>query len=68
MTGEQEQQFRRVLAGWKDDSDEPFSTKGMQISWNLQAIERRCCVEKREGYRAQHGGRGARLGVLPLLP
>lgn len=30
--------FRRVLAGWKDDGDEPFTTQGVEIPWNLQAI------------------------------
>ena len=28
-----------MLADWKDDSDEPFTTKGLTISWNLQAIQ-----------------------------
>lgn len=30
--------FRRVLAEWKDDSDEPLRTEGLEIPWNLQAI------------------------------
>lgn len=30
--------FRRVLSEWKDDSDEPFTTQGIEVPWNLQAI------------------------------
>jgi subtilisin family serine protease len=30
---------RDVLAAWKDDSDEPFSTRGIEIPWNLRAIQ-----------------------------
>ena len=38
-TPQQESAFRRVLADWKDDSDEPFTTEGLHIPWNLQAIQ-----------------------------
>jgi subtilisin family serine protease len=31
--------YRSVLAGWEDDSDEPFTTRGFEISWNLRAIQ-----------------------------
>ncbi len=30
--------FRRVLDEWKDDGDEPFTTRGAEVPWNLQAI------------------------------
>ncbi len=65
VTAEQEEQFRRVLAGWKDDSDEPFSTKGLQISWNLQAIEADAAWKEEKAT-----GRGVVVAVLDsgILP
>ena len=30
--------FRRVADGWRDDSDDPLSTRGLDVSWNLKAI------------------------------
>jgi hypothetical protein len=38
-TPEQERFIRGVVAAWKDDSDEPFTTKGFTTSWNLTAIQ-----------------------------
>jgi subtilisin family serine protease len=31
--------FQRVVDNWADDSDEPFTTKGFDVSWNLKAIQ-----------------------------
>ncbi len=38
-TPEQERFFRRTLADWRDDSDEPFTTEGFSVSWNLTRIQ-----------------------------
>ena len=38
-TEEQKELYERVLKEWKDDSDEPFSTAGLEIPWNLHLIQ-----------------------------
>ena len=38
-TLEQERFFRQTIAQWKDDSDEPFTTEGFTVSWNLSTIQ-----------------------------
>ncbi len=35
---QQKQVYAQVLADWKDDSDEPFSTDGLEIPWNVDRI------------------------------
>ena len=30
--------YERVLKAWKDDTDEPFSTDGLTVPWNLKRI------------------------------
>lgn len=38
-TPAQDRFVRRVLAEWKDDSDEVFTTEGFSVSWNLTRIQ-----------------------------
>ena len=35
----QKEIFQQVLQEWKDDSDEPLSTDGLEIPWNLRLIQ-----------------------------
>jgi len=51
--------FRRVLAEWQDDSDVPFTTKGLRIPWNLKAIQADAAW-KQEGVT----GRGVVVALL----
>lgn len=37
-TEQQKQIYQRVLADWRDDTDEEFTTEGLQIPWNLKRI------------------------------
>jgi Subtilase family len=38
-TESQKKMCEQVLKDWKDDSDEPFSTEGLEIPWNLRVIQ-----------------------------
>jgi len=38
-TPEKERFFRQTIAQWEDDSDEPFTTQGFALSWNLSTIQ-----------------------------
>jgi hypothetical protein len=39
LAEDQKQVFKEVLKEWKDDSEEPFSTEGLEVPWNLQRIQ-----------------------------
>ena len=57
--------YRRILADWKPDGDEPFSTEGLKIGWNLEDIGARTVWEEE-----RTAGRGVVIalydgGVLP---
>jgi Subtilase family len=39
VTEEQKESYKQILSEWKDDSDQPFSTEGLEIPWNLRLIQ-----------------------------
>jgi subtilisin family serine protease len=45
-TEKQKKMYEQILKDWKDDSDEPFSTEGLEIPWNLQLIQANAAWEQ----------------------
>ena len=51
--------YQQVLKQWKDDSNEAFTTKGMEIPWNLKRIQADQVWEKEKVH-----GKGVNTGLM----
>lgn len=54
-----QQVYEEVLKDWKDDSDDEFSTEGLEIPWNVARIQADQVWEKEKVY-----GKGVVVGLI----